>query len=140
MTIWSSTKHPGTLSKKCFRIVPCVSHSLRLRKSCVLVVELIEADGAEAEAEALALALAAALVEVAGGAVAWARGDGVRAAGCAAFWVVAFERCRRCGRDVDTDRLRCDWTRASHGLRFAASERRDDRRVDLRARLLYDVR
>jgi hypothetical protein len=104
----------------------------------VLVVELIDADGAEALA--LALALAAALVEVDGGAVAWARGDLARAAGCVAFWVVASERCRRCGRDVDTDRLRCDLTRASHGLRFAASERRDDRRVDLRARLLYDDR
>ena len=41
---------------------------------------------------------------------------------------------------VDTDRLRCDLTRASHGFRFAASGRRDDRRVDLRARLLYDDR
>jgi len=73
----------------------------------VLVVELIEADGAEAEA----LALVAALVEV----------DGGRAAGCANFWVVAFEPCWRFGRDFDTDRLRCDWTRASHRLRFAAS-------------------
>jgi hypothetical protein len=88
----------------------------------VLAVDLIESDGDET----LALALVSALVE--------------RAAGYADFRVVIFERCRRCGRDFDVDRLRCDWTRASHGLRVAGTARRDDRCIDVCARLLYDDR
>lgn len=76
-----------------------MSHSLRLRKSCVLVVELIDVDAAEALA---ALAL----------------DDG---RGTAAF-AVAPER-RRGGRDVEADRLRIDTTRFAHGLRAAVAAR-----------------